>query len=214
MNKKVAIVDYQLGNLFSVRQACLYFGVDAVITSNPDVVAESDYLILPGVGAFTDAMKNMDNLGLSMAVKDYINSGKNFMGVCLGLQLLFSESEEFGSSSGLGIIEGLVKKFNPLDDRQQRVKIPQINWNKIARPITTTWEGTPLADCKENDYMYFVHSYYVHPESEKDILTMTTYGDQQYCSSVFRDNIFACQFHPEKSGVDGLKIYKLFLNIQ
>ena len=210
MNKKIAIIDYQLGNLFSVQQACIYLGYNAKITSNPLDIVSADYVILPGVGAFEDAMSNMNKLDLIVPTLDYIASGKPFMGVCLGLQLLFTESEEFGISKGLNIVEGTVKRFKSKDSTGNLLKIPQIAWNEIHEPALNTWENTPLQMCSQGDYMYFVHSYYVKPELKSVILSTTNYGGYDYCSSIIKNNVFACQFHPEKSSKQGLIIYEKF----
>lgn len=210
MNKKIAIIDYQLGNLFSVQQTCLHLGYDAKVTSNPQDIIEADYAILPGVGAFRDSMKNMEKLDLIAPIREFIASGKPFMGVCLGLQLLFTESEEFGSSKGLNIIDGIVKRFSSKNTEGNVLKVPQIAWNKIYEPYKNAWTNSPLSICQEGSYMYFVHSFYVKPTSDATILSTTNYGGYDYCSSIIKDNIFACQFHPEKSGETGLTIYKKF----
>ncbi|HLK28175.1 MAG TPA: imidazole glycerol phosphate synthase subunit HisH [Puia sp.] len=206
--KKVAIIDYQLGNLFSVKQACSYLGYDAFITTEKKELLGADFAILPGVGAFADAMSNLDKMDLITPMKDFIESGKPFMGVCLGLQLLFTESEEFGSSKGLNFIEGQVKKFPAKNSEGKTLKVPQIEWNQIYEPEFQSWNQTPLKSCKNGDYMYFVHSYYVSPQSQNEILSKTTYGGLTYCSSIHKKNIFACQFHPEKSGRYGVEIYR------
>jgi imidazole glycerol-phosphate synthase subunit HisH len=212
MSKKIAIIDYQLGNLFSVKQACLYLGYDAFITSDPQEVINADYAILPGVGAFADSMINMKKLDLIEPVKDFVASGKPFMGICLGLQLLLTESEEFGNSKGLNLIEGVVKRFSNKDTEGDVLKVPQIAWNQIYEPTKDTWVNTPLSICNEGDYMYFVHSFYAQPTSSEVILSTTDYGGYNYCSSIIKDNIFACQFHPEKSGQYGVKIYEYWVN--
>ncbi|MFA6908609.1 MAG: imidazole glycerol phosphate synthase subunit HisH [Patescibacteria group bacterium] len=207
---KVAIVDYKLSNLFSVQHACEYVGMTAEITSSPEKVLNADGVILPGVGAFADAMKNLENFGLLEAIKTFIKSGKPFMGICLGLQLLFSESEEFGTHRGLDIIPGKVIKF-PLKNHQAQItKIPQIGWNSINKPHSSPdiWDHTPLTEIKEGELMYFVHSYYVLPEHNKHILTLTTYDGTTYASGILRENVVAFQFHPEKSGPDGVSIYR------
>ncbi|WP_295127407.1 imidazole glycerol phosphate synthase subunit HisH [uncultured Chitinophaga sp.] len=207
MKKKVVIVDYQLGNLFSVKQALLNVGLDVVISSQADDINDADAVVLPGVGAFADAMSNLAKMGLVDPLKNYIAGGKPFMGICLGLQLLFTNSEEFGDSKGLDIIPGTVKKFKPSPEFPV-LKVPQISWNQIGKPEGRSWDDSPLGESKEGEYMYFVHSYYVEPQDHKVALTETTYGDVKYVSSILKKNIFACQFHPEKSAEEGLKIYK------
>jgi imidazole glycerol-phosphate synthase subunit HisH len=210
--KKVAIIDYQLGNLFSVKQACLYLDTDAFITTDKNELLNADYAILPGVGAFGDAMNNLQKLDMIEPIKDFIASGKPFMGVCLGLQLLFSESEEFGSNKGLNLIDGTIKKFLPQTTAGEVLKVPQIEWNQVYETPHQAWKGSPLRTCNSGDYMYFVHSYYVQPSSNEFVLSETSYGGYRYCSSVMKKNIFASQFHPEKSGLHGVAIYKNWLD--
>jgi glutamine amidotransferase len=206
-SKKVAIIDYQLGNMFSVKQACHHLGYEASITTDKDELLNADYAILPGVGAFGDAMENLKSLDLIEPIKDFVAAGKPFMGVCLGLQLLFTESEEFGNNKGLNLIEGVVTKFPEFDPSKSRVKVPQIEWNQIYT-AQHPWQDSPLRDCKSGDYMYFVHSFYVKPNSNQYNLSETQYGGIKYCSSIKKENLFACQFHPEKSGGHGIQIYK------
>ncbi|MFN8115617.1 MAG: imidazole glycerol phosphate synthase subunit HisH [Bacteroidia bacterium] len=203
MSKKIVIVDYESGNLFSVAQALTHLGADVTITNDVDKIRGAQSLVLPGVGAFPDAKNNLDRLNLSDAVVDFIKSGKSFMGICLGMQLLFEESEEFSLTKGLGIVKGSIKKFQD----HSNMRIPQIAWNTIYNS-KRTWENSPLHNIKQNEFMYFVHSYYAKPLEENVVLTNTKYHDFEYCSSVLMDNIFATQFHPEKSAVEGLKIFE------
>jgi glutamine amidotransferase len=205
--KRVAIIDYQLGNLFSVQHACKAVGLAGELTSDPTDLAHADGLILPGVGAFADAMQNLHSLGLYEPILEFVRSGKPFMGVCLGMQLLFDESEEFGISPGLGLIPGRIRKF-AADGAAFPEKVPQIGWNRIAPPLPGAWETSPLKGMAEGAFMYFVHSYYADPADEAHVLAWTTYGPQRFCSAVQKDNIFATQFHPEKSAAQGVRIYK------
>ncbi len=204
--KKAVIIDYQLGNLFSVKQVCSHLGIEAKITSDKKELLEADYAILPGVGAFGDSMDGLKNFDLIEPIKDFIASGKPFMGVCLGMQLLFTESEEFGNTKGLGIIEGSIKRIPQREEDQ--VKVPQIQWNQIKKTDGQNWRDTPLKTCEDADYMYFVHSFYAAPQNDDVTLSKTIYGSINYCSSINKDNVFACQFHPEKSGENGVLIYK------
>ncbi len=204
--KKVVIIDYHLGNLFSVKQACDTVGIDAVISSDKHEIACADALILPGVGAFIEAMKNLNDLNLIQPIKDAVSSGKPLFGICLGLQLLFTKSEEFGSGTGLDLIPGVIRKF-PAEFKGVSLKVPQIQWNKI-NSYENSWEDTALSEISEGEFMYFVHSYYVDPAEETGVLTKTNYGGLEYCSSILKNNIFAVQFHPEKSADKGLSIYK------
>ena len=210
--KNVLIVDYQLGNLFSVNQALNNIGIKVKITSNADELESADAIVLPGVGAFADAMNNLEGLNLINPLKKFIVTGKPFLGICLGLQLLFTESEEFGLTKGLGLVIGRVKRFNNLNKDGETRKVPQIAWNQIYKINVNSWENTPLSDIKDGEFMYFVHSFYVEPE-EPVGLSKSNYDGQYYVSSIKSENIFACQFHPEKSAEEGLKIYNTWAKI-
>ena len=203
---KVAIIDYQLSNLFSVQHACDYVGLKAKITSNPEDISKADALILPGVGAFGDAMKNLKKFKLINPILQSIKINKPFLGICLGLQLLFEKSEEFGQNQGLGVIKGKVIKFRSFTKNGDKIRIPQIGWNKI----NIVNKNPYLNGIKNEEFMYFVHSYYVSPENKKIIVTNTLYEDINYVSAVSQKNVFAVQFHPERSGIEGLKIYQNF----
>jgi len=205
-SKKVVIIDYQLGNLFSVKHACDNVGIDSEISTDIAKLASADALILPGVGAFKEAMNNLQSLGLENPIKDAILRGKPFFGVCLGLQMLFTESEEFGNHKGLGLIEGKIRKFPYKTEFSDNIKVPQIGWNQIKG--TKDWRNTPLEGLSDMEYMYFVHSYYADASNPSDIITKTTYEGLEYCSAILKDNLFATQFHPEKSAANGLSIYK------
>lgn len=209
-DEKVAIIDYHMSNLYSVKNACEHSGVSAMTTSDKKQIMDAGAVILPGVGAFSDAINNLKKLDLISPIKDFVNSGRPFMGICLGMQLLFSESEEFGQTKGLALIPGKVVRFGAGTD----IKIPHVGWSPINKPKSglDRWENSPLRDVQENDYMYFVHSFYVAPENNKDVLSVTPYGGSEFCSSVLRNNIFATQFHPEKSAEKGVKIYSEWLN--
>lgn len=209
---KIVIVDYHMGNLFSVQQAFAHFGYSTVITHDKSELLDAECIILPGVGAFGDAMNTLTRFDLVSPILDHVKSGKPFMGICLGLQLLFTESEEFGIHKGLDLIPGVVRKFPANDDFGVKNKIPQINWNRIYNYMNSNWESSPLRNLGKGDFMYFVHSFYVDPVDKTSIASFTEYGGIEYCSSVIMDNIFACQFHPEKSGEQGLRIIKEFLN--
>lgn len=204
--KNIVIIDYKLGNLFSVKQACESAGIETKISSEYKDIQYADALILPGVGAFNEAMLNLKKLSLFNPIKKANENNIPIFGICLGLQLLFEESEEFKSSKGLGILSGNVVKF-PSKQENIELRIPHIAWNQIS--ISTKLKNeTPLRSIKEDSFMYFVHSYYVEPNNNEIVLSMTNYENVKYCSSVFHKNIFATQFHPEKSGKVGLKIYK------
>ncbi len=211
----VAIVDYEAGNLFSVEHACKAVGLKPVITGQSKEILRSDALILPGVGAFGDAMKNLRKLDLVHPLLEFASSGKPFMGICLGMQLLFTRSEEFGEHEGLNLIEGDVVKFPSVNAYGEKNKIPQIGWNQILYPEKCgekCWHNTPLEQINSGEFMYFVHSFYAKPRKPENILAVSEYCGLDYCSAVIKDNIFATQFHPEKSASEGIKIYRHWAN--
>ena len=208
----VAIIDYKMSNLFSVQAACLKVGLSSVITSDKNEILDAKVAILPGVGAFGEAMKYLADSKLDDCIYRFVDTGKPFIGICLGLQLLFESSEEFGSFKGLGLIKGTVKKFQFHSFQSIKYPVPQIGWNKIKQN-SVSWDKTLYDNIHDNDFMYFVHSFYVEPDDESIFLSKTIYGKTEYCSSVQQNNIFACQFHPEKSGMTGIKFYQNLKNL-
>lgn len=204
--KKVVIIDYQLGNLFSVQQACETVGINSSISSVKNDILTADALILPGVGAFNEAMNNLKKLEIDIAIKEKVRNGTPIFGICLGQQLLFTESEEFGAGNGLDLIKGVIKKF-PDTFNGRKIKVPHIAWNTIYK-LKQNWELTELNELHQNDFMYFIHSYFVKPVDDTCILTLTNYDGIEFCSSIKNNNIFATQFHPEKSADKGVSIYK------
>jgi glutamine amidotransferase len=209
--KKVVIIDYQLGNLFSVKQACDTVGMNAEISSRKEDVLTADALILPGVGAFNEAMTNLSKLGLDVVIKQKVMNGTPIFGICLGQQLLFTESEEFGTGMGLNLIPGVIKRFPEILENR-KIKVPHIAWNTIYKS-NINWETTALKDLVNDDFMYFIHSYYVQPEDKSCVLTLTDYDSIEFCSSILDNNIFATQFHPEKSADKGISIYRNWAKI-
>ena len=200
----IAIVDYKMGNLASVRKALEYIHRECVITDDPSVIARADALILPGVGAYAPAMEALCAKGLDAVVKEFAASGKPMLGICLGMQLMLSESEEGagpdGNIKGLGLIPGSVKKFPSDKTVEQGLKVPQIGWNRL-----TDVTGSLLRD---GDYVYFVHSYYA-ADCEDSLIAICDYG-APITAAVQMGNVYGCQFHPEKSGSVGLKILRAF----
>ena len=200
----IAIVDYDMGKLKSVHKALESVGHLATVTRDPQAIADASHVVLPGVGAFGDCMRNLERHGLVEPVLGAIRAGKPFLGICLGFQLLFSESEEFGTHRGLGVIPGRVVRFAS-GGSPTPMKVPHMGWNSIA-----IGKRSPVLDgVPDGAFMYFVHSYYVVPDDQSVACTMTDYG-RPFVSSVARDNIFACQFHPEKSQSEGLRIIQNF----
>lgn len=216
----MAIVDYGMGNLFSVLRACQTVGLEAEITNSSAVVQRAPAIILPGVGAFGEAMDNLRALGLIDVIRAAVEEGKPLLGICLGMQLLMMESWEFGHREGLGIIQGDVVKLPEGMSGGCRLKVPQVGWNGI-RPVGddqlieragASWSGTVLEGLADGEHFYFVHSYYCRP-SDSAVLALTEYGSLPFSSAVRRDNVQGCQFHPERSGPQGLQIYKNFASI-
>lgn len=206
----IAILDYDMANLRSVQKALERVGHNAVITSDPAVAADADRLVLPGVGAFQDAIAAVRQRGLDTVIRDAIDAGKPFLGICLGLQLLFETSHEDGEHQGLGILPGRVVRF----DLPSNYKVPHMGWNQVRFP----GERPPLYDgVDDGEHFYFVHTYYVEPGDPALIATETDYGPtgdgRGFCSSVARDNLFATQFHPEKSQAAGLRLLKNFAEL-
>lgn len=203
----IAIIDYGVGNLRSVSKALESVGARVSVISTPEKIAKAKAIVLPGVGAFHKGMGNLKRRGLLPPIFDAIKEGKPFLGICLGLQLLFTQSEEHGSSRGLNIIRGVVKRF------RGNMKIPHMGWNQIKRKTQNEkcriklLEGIP-----DSSYFYFAHSYYVEPDDKDVIGALTLYGNE-FTSLVIKDNIFGVQFHPEKSNILGLNILKNFVRI-
>lgn len=206
----VAIVDHGLGNLYSVKRACEHVGLRAVITAQREEIERADGVVLPGVGAFGDAMVTLRRLDLVAVLRDVAAANRPLLGICLGVQLLMSESREFGTHQGLDIVKGVVVPFNSPKEGCRSLKVPHVGWNRISPPSTNErrWDRTPLENIAVGEFMYFVHSFCVQPTDPDVSLSVTRYGDVEFCSSVQRGNIFACQFHPERSGVEGLKVYR------
>jgi glutamine amidotransferase len=204
----ITIVDYGMGNLRSVHKAVERVGYDAQVTADPQEVLDASKIILPGVGAFRDCMRNLKELHLLEPVIKSIEAGKPFLGICLGLQLLFEESDEFGTHQGMGVLPGKVTRFaedirDPETD--QPYPIPHMGWNTIEIKKETPF----FAGIENNSFFYFVHSYYALPQEIKDIAATTPYGIE-FASAVQRDNIHAVQFHPEKSQEVGLRLLRNF----
>ena len=198
----IAIIDYDAGNIKSVEKAFAYLGEETVCTRDKDVLLKADKVVLPGVGSFGDAMDKIDSYDLRDTIVEIANSGKPFLGICLGLQLLFDESDESVGAKGLGILKGKIKKI-PSDGT---LKIPQIGWNSLD----LCNDGRLFKNLPNEPYVYFVHSYYLEAEDENIVKAKTEYGVTIH-ASVESGNVFACQFHPEKSGEIGLSILKNFI---
>jgi glutamine amidotransferase len=206
---KIGIIDYGVGNIRSISNALNKLNCKAILVDAEKEVMSCDGIVLPGVGAFQHGMDRLKSKKLDEILKKYVDTSKPFLGICLGMQMLFEKSSEFGESIGLGFIEGDVKKFT----RQKDIKIPHISWTGINSEDYSSWKNTILESIDINSDMYHVHSYYAQPKDLDNILSFSMYNDFKYCSTVQKDNIYGCQYHPEKSGEDGLKILKNFIEL-
>ena len=218
----VTVVDY-LGNLGSVSRALEWLGVEPDVTDSPQRVLDATHVILPGDGAFGYGMDQLREKELIDPLREFISSGKPFLGICVGMQLLLSESEEFGLHQGLDVVPGRVVPFAQAAIAERDFKIPHIGWSFLAesggdhdgageRP--ETWRGTVLEDLTVGDSVYFVHSFLAQPDDPAHTLAETKYGGEPVCAVVARDNVTGCQFHPEKSGPVGLRILKRFVELE
>jgi len=202
MTSRIVIIDYGMGNLRNVQKAFEKIGCEARLTRNKNEIGRASAIVLPGVGAFKDCMENLEKYGLVEILLRSIEKGKPYLGICLGLQILFSESEEFGSHKGLDLIKGKVVRFVPDPEH----KVPHMGWNTIGKEK----EAPVLRGIESGDFFYFVHSYYVTPDETQWVSSLTTYG-KPFVSSIWKENLFATQFHPEKSQQKGLRILENFV---
>lgn len=202
----VAIIDYGVGNLFSLKSSLRALGADVIVTADENKLRSADQIILPGVGAFEDAAKKLRETSIDKVIINLANSGKPLMGICLGMQLLFDKSYEYGEHKGLGLIKGEVVPIK--DDVSSDLKIPHIGWN----PLNITTSSPIFANINNGDCVYFVHSYYAK-NCDKAVIATTEY-EVELTAAVSNNNVYGCQFHPEKSGTVGLNILKAFLNLK
>ncbi len=205
----ITIIDYQMGNLRSVQKACESVGASAVVASDPAQIASAERLILPGVGAFRDAIGELRRRDLESPIRDFVQSGRPLLGICLGLQMLFDTSYEGGTHRGLGLLEGDVVRFEgePFSG-PDGLKVPHMGWNTVTR----RGDCPLLGDTADGTHFYFVHSYFVRPEDPSVIMLSCDYGGD-FCAMIAKGNLFATQFHPEKSQADGLRLLKRFAEL-
>ena len=203
----ITIIDYEMGNLRSVEKAFEKLGYAAKVSNNPEDLLTTDKIVLPGVGAFRDCINNLRAGGFVEPLLQHVESGKPLLGICVGMQMLFDESEEFGRHQGLGLVPGKVVRFpTDMTEGGERLKVPHMGWNNllIQRP-------SPIfKDTDDSSFVYFVHSYYCAADNPSDVAATCRYGEVELCASVWRDNLMATQFHPEKSQDIGLNIFKNF----
>ena len=206
----IVILDYGIGNVKSILNAFEEEGEKAILSRDKDIILKSKGIVLPGVGAFSEGMNNLKKHGLVQIIKKYAETKKPLLGICLGMQMLLEESEEFGITKGVGLIKGRVIKI-PVE-KSNKIKLPHISWNEI-KTKNIPWENTIFNEVEVNSNMYFVHTYVAKPDIEDEILSTTDYFGTEFCSALKKDNIYGCQFHPEKSAKDGLNVIKNFINI-
>ncbi len=203
----IAVIDYGVGNLYSLSSSLKYLGIDNIVTADKNKIDNSSAVILPGVGAFADAYKKLENGGLITAIERQVKQGKPVLGICLGMQMLFTKSLEYGEHSGLNFISGIVAPVSA--DLKQNVKVPHMGWNSLIFK-----KPSPLYKyVSEGEYVYFVHSYYAK-NCENNTTATAFYGGTELTASAEKDNVFGTQYHPEKSGSTGLKILKAFCEIK
>lgn len=208
---RLTIVDFGAGNLLSVARAFKHLGADIELAASSDSIMTAERLVLPGVGAFGACMDGLESRGLSGPVKEFARTGRPFLGICVGLQMLFDESEEFGSHAGLGLIPGRVLRIPAHGTDGAPHKVPHIGWAALKAPPKMSWKGTPLAALPEGTSAYFVHSFAACPANSEHLLAICDYDGLSLTAAVRKDNVTGCQFHPEKSGEAGLALLAKFL---
>lgn len=210
---RVTVIDYGIGNLLSVARAFEYCGAEVELTDDARKIANADYLVLPGVGAFANGMAGLAEGGLVEPINFFAVKERPFLGICLGMQMMLGESEEFGANKGLGLIPGKVVAIPKVGSDGSPHKIPHIGWNEISPPASISWEKSILYGTQENTSFYFVHSFTAEPSKHEHRLADCYYNGQLISAAIRKDNLFGCQFHPEKSGEAGLNIIHGFLRI-
>lgn len=208
---KVTVVDYGIGNLYSVQRACESCGAEVVLTADVEAIASAERLILPGVGAFADGMAGLRERRLVEPLRKFAASGRPMLGICLGMQLLADTSDEFGVHDGLGLIHGRVVQIPPTTTDGRRHHIPRVGWTALEPVPTSSWDGTPLRTTERGASVYLVHSYHFVCDIPADVLAVSEYGGHQLVSAIRAQNVVGFQFHPERSGPEGLRILQTFV---
>lgn len=207
MSKTISIIDYGMSNLLSISRAFEHVGVTVKLVTSPVDILNADYLVLPGVGAFPDGMDHLNSRNFSPAIKEFASKGRPLLGICLGMQMLLGKGHEHNITSGLDIIPGEVL---PLPRKMPNFKVPNINWHSIIEPAPNKWNSTILANTANETNFYFVHSYYTVPSKSESVLAISKFGALDYAAAIISGNVIGTQFHPEKSGQEGLNLLKKF----
>lgn len=215
MGGTITILDYGMCNLLNVARAFQHIGTEVSVTEDPIIAAQAERLVVPGVGAFEDSVREVIAHGFDNVIRNFIAGGRPFLGICVGMQMLFDTSAEFGDHAGLGILPGHVQAVPKLTTQGEQQRVPHIGWNHLVEPAHgRVWDGTLLASQKSsNPAVYFVHSYAAVPTRAADRLADCFYGGHRICAAIERDNIMATQFHPERSGKIGLEMLRRFMKI-
>lgn len=208
---RTTIIDYGAGNLFSIAHAVEHCGSDAHFSDHAEDIVTADRLILPGVGAFANGMAALDAAGLVQPIRDFAETGRPLLGICLGMQMMMEESEEFGTHAGIGLFPGKVTAIPATDTNGAAQKVPHIGWAGLKEPVANRWKGTLLETHPASETVYFVHSFAADPDQKTDILAQCDFGGHAVTAAISRDAITGCQFHPERSGETGLAILRRFL---
>jgi glutamine amidotransferase len=208
---EIVVIDYGIGNVKSMINALEKVGAKATLTNDKETILNADAVILPGVGAFKHGMENLIERDLIDCINSFVVTGKPFLGVCLGMQMLMEESEEFGYTKGLGLIPGKVKKIALPENSKD--KLPHVSWSQLIEPTAGRWDKTILSEFNNKTDVYFVHSFAAVPDNLNDVLANCEYGEVDFCAAVHKNNVYGTQFHPEKSGILGLKILENFIKL-
>lgn len=214
MTKRITLVDYGMANMLNVARAFQHCGADISIATKPSEMADAECLVVPGVGAFADSIREVQARGFDDAIRNFVGTGRPLLGICVGMQLLFDASEEFGEHAGLSILPGHVRAIPRTTTDGADLRVPHIGWNALRAPAGRNWQGTLLAPFEGRESaVYFVHSFAAQPALELDRLADFEYGGHRLCAAVQRDNVMATQFHPERSGETGLDLIRHFISM-